>query len=587
VENFFDDDYMVQVNLDLNSGDYGDIWFRYVDANNGYLVRLDSTNSTAILYAWEDGAYSVLSTLNTFPGSDVAVKIKVDGTSIKVWFDGTKRFDVTDSTIDAGGVGFGGEQAKFDNLKIGYDNNSDDDIDDAGDDVILDEDFASTQVSLTYDDAGNLIDDGVFVYVYDAWNRLVKVRSSEDSDITIQTAEFDGRNRRIKKVVTNSGDYDETVIYLYDGFRIIETRDGSSNVVQQFVYGTQYIDELLMVRVKDQGELYIHQDANWNVIALTDLGGHVVERYTYRPYGEMVVFQDTSYGDYDGDQDVDTTDRDAYTGSSPSGAERILDLDFDGDVDATDTTLFNNNIETGISRHPGRRSTGVDQPFGHQGLLFDAEVTSYQNRYRQYSALMHRFMQRDPMGYVDGMSLYQYCASNSIKYKDPLGNKLLGNKLQPPLTCPWGSVKFSGKIKHPISITLLYDSIYTWVGGGEPVVPTHVSKDLDAALDEEILKEYKKIAEKFAKVQNITCDEHDLYICDLVVYEPGVKITKLDCEEKFSGYVGVKQKDKSGNEMGTIIIYSSFTKTCKGALIEGELTCRPRYKPCILDIWEA
>ena len=83
----------------------------------------------------------------------------------------------------------------------------------------------------------------------------------------------------MKKVGTNSGDYNATVIYLCDGHKIIETRDGSDNVVQQFIHGTQYIDELVMMRVKDKGDLYVHQDANWNVIALTDLGSSVVERY--------------------------------------------------------------------------------------------------------------------------------------------------------------------------------------------------------------------------------------------------------------------------------------------------------------------
>jgi RHS repeat-associated protein len=192
-------------------------------------------------------------------------------------------------------------------------------------------------------------------------------------------------------------------------------------MIKQFIYGTQYTDELIMIRVTNKGELYVHQDANWNVIALTDLGGHVVERYIYRPYGEVVVHQETSYGDYDGDQDVDTTDRDAYDGSSPSGAERILDLDFDGDVDGTDSTLFDNNLTLGISRHPGRISTGVEQPFGHQGLMYDAEITSYQNRHRQLASTLRRFLQRDPAGYVDGMSLYSYCGSNPIVGVDSLG----------------------------------------------------------------------------------------------------------------------------------------------------------------------
>ena len=60
-------------------------------------------------------------------------------------------------------------------------------------------------------------------------------------------------------MVTNAGKNDATTVYLYDGWKICETRDGSGNVVQQFIHGTQYIDELVMVRVKDKGDLYIHQ----------------------------------------------------------------------------------------------------------------------------------------------------------------------------------------------------------------------------------------------------------------------------------------------------------------------------------------
>jgi len=181
---------------------------------------------------------------------------------------------------------------------------------DDGDYIIVDEDFGSTSVSVAYCHAGNLVDDRTFRYVYDAWNRLVAVKSSTDSGATtFQEAEFDGVGRRIKKLVENSGDYDKTVVYLFDGQKIIETRNGSSGVVQQFIHGTQYIDELVMMRLVDsdtaldaRGDLYVHQDANWNVIALTDLGGSVVERYVYTPYGQVTVHQETSYGDWDGDQ---------------------------------------------------------------------------------------------------------------------------------------------------------------------------------------------------------------------------------------------------------------------------------------------
>jgi hypothetical protein len=51
------------------------------------------------------------------------------------------------------------------------------------------------------------------------------------------------------------------VLYLYDGQRIVETRVGASPTTyhQQFIHGTQYIEELIMVRVADKGDLYVQQ----------------------------------------------------------------------------------------------------------------------------------------------------------------------------------------------------------------------------------------------------------------------------------------------------------------------------------------
>jgi RHS repeat-associated protein len=72
-----------------------------------------------------------------------------------------------------------------------------------------------------------------------------------------------------------------------------------------------------------------------------------------------------------------------------------MDFDFDGDYDADDRTLFD-ALPGGTAQHPGRLASGVDQPFGHQGLLFEPEIGSYQNRARQYDPNKRRFMQRDP-----------------------------------------------------------------------------------------------------------------------------------------------------------------------------------------------
>lgn len=204
-------------------------------------------------------------------------------------------------------------------------------------------------------------------------------------------------DHRTRKVVTNAGDYDKTEVYFYDGQRIVQINNGSGTMLQQFIHGTQYIDELVMTRVKDKGDLYVHQDANWNVIGTTDLGRHVVEREVYMPYGELIVHQDTGFGDRDGDQDVDSTDKGTVgttcTGTV-SGSCRILDLDFDGDYDSADATKFD-ALTQGAMRHPGRPSTSVGQPFAHQGLPFEPELAQYQNRARQYDPGKRRFAQRD------------------------------------------------------------------------------------------------------------------------------------------------------------------------------------------------
>jgi RHS repeat-associated protein len=433
VEGFSDDYYMLSADVEVSGTNVARVFFHYTDPNNAYFIELDTTAAAVKLVEIVNGATSAITTGAYTTGASVPVKIKVYNDAgaqrIKIWVNGTLRINTTDASHPDGGVAFGGD-ANFDNVVIGYDT----DADDAIDDKVMDESFGSTSVTIAHDKAGNLIDDGTFEYQYDAYNRLVKVRSSVDTDVTYQTSNFDGLGRRIKKDVANSGDLDGTTVFYYDGQGIIETRDGSGNLVSQFVRGLRYIDEVVMVRVKDEGELYVHQDANWNVVGLTDLGGRLVERYVYRPYGEAIVHQLGGYGDYDGDGDVDANDRGEITGltcggSNPSGACRVLDLDFDNDCDSSDETVFDSLPHTGTVVHPARRSSLLGQPFAHQGLFLDPEIGTYLNRARQYDPGRTRFVQRDPLALVpvaanahpEEANLYIAYQANPPHLVDPLG----------------------------------------------------------------------------------------------------------------------------------------------------------------------
>ncbi|WP_320046886.1 RHS repeat-associated core domain-containing protein [uncultured Ilyobacter sp.] len=306
-----------------------------------------------------------------------------------------------------------------DDLVCGIDNNGDGDYDDAGDDMLVSDDFNSNAATLSYDNAGNLTADGVYQFVYDAWNRLVAVQFAAASDTTtIAAYEYDGKNRRLTKAVSNRGDQntpndggDTTVHFYYCGtglrpmgrWNICETRNGSNQTTFQYLWGTRYTDELVSIEKngdvtesndttpdEQSGEstadsrYFVHQDRNWNVTALSEYdpsgtnNARIVERYAYTPYGTFTVL----------------------AGDSGSGE--------------LGTTAL---------------TSTVGNPFAHQGLPFDAEKAGYQNRWREYAGGLQRFAQRDPLtsmnnaggGYQDGASLYEYVRSMPTAFIDPSG----------------------------------------------------------------------------------------------------------------------------------------------------------------------
>jgi len=124
-----------------------------------------------------------------------------------------------------------------------------------------------------------------------------------------------------------------------------------------------------------EGRVYVHQDHNYNVTNLTDLTGRVLERTYYSPYGQPEIALDAHFFDYDDDGDVDENDLAAATSSGPCWGSCSGDC----------------------KRLPVVYNSRLGNPFGHQGLVLDAEIGSYQNRARQYGPSVRRFIQRDPL----------------------------------------------------------------------------------------------------------------------------------------------------------------------------------------------
>jgi len=80
---------------------------------------------------------------------------------------------------------------------------------------------------------------------------------------------------------------------------VLEERVGGTAQVQ-YAWSPIYVDALIL-RHRDTNAdgtldeiMWVQQDANWNVTAITNSGGTVQERYAYEPYGQ-VTFWDANF----------------------------------------------------------------------------------------------------------------------------------------------------------------------------------------------------------------------------------------------------------------------------------------------------
>ncbi|MCX5647516.1 MAG: RHS repeat-associated core domain-containing protein [Planctomycetota bacterium] len=194
--------------------------------------------------------------------------------------------------------------------------------------------------------------------------------------------EYDALNRRAKVFINTDtdDDFDEFRHFYYNaGWQILETRLSTSENTEpqtlqpeyQYVWSLRYMDAPVL-RDKntdsddlcDDERLYYANDANMNVTALLATDGTPLERYVYDPYGKMTIYDD----DW----------------SETRG-----------------TSSYDNNIL-------------------FCGYYRDNETGLYHVRNRYYHPYFG-WITRDPAGYADGMSLYEYCRSRATIALDPLG----------------------------------------------------------------------------------------------------------------------------------------------------------------------
>ena len=148
---------------------------------------------------------------------------------------------------------------------------------------------------------------------------------------------------------------------------------GSNELVDQYYLWGNYIDEALLkvdthgtVAAADDDDHYYLHDHLYSTVAVLDDASNVEERYEYDAYGKATIY------------DANFTERTA---------------------------------------------SAIGNAYLFTGRRLDPESGIYYYRNRYYSPTLGRFLQNDPLGYVDSMNMYQYCGDNALYWIDPMGLK--------------------------------------------------------------------------------------------------------------------------------------------------------------------
>ncbi len=256
---------------------------------------------------------------------------------------------------------------------------------------------------LNYDYAGNRIrrmtESLTEEYRYDNCNRLLQLQTTYMDDSKAETTAnytYDLQGNLLS---------DDKGVYQYDDFNRMTVFTGAEGIKQT----NRYDAEGLRAEMEENGQLVQFLYSSREVVAETESDGNII-RYIR---GLGLISSDSerakTYYHYVCDEQGSVTH--VTEGESKDNGTREQTADHQV-LNHYTYDAFGNTLEC---------EEQVHNRFRYLGEQYDPVSQQYYLRARYYNPVIGRFTQEDTY-YGDGLNLYQYCANNPIRYKDPSGH---------------------------------------------------------------------------------------------------------------------------------------------------------------------
>lgn len=229
-----------------------------------------------------------------------------------------------------------------------------------------------------YDKAGNLINDGMSTYIYNARGRL----RSAQAGSSIASYSHNGLDQRTMKIVgagAADSSHHERTYFVYDEFaQLIAEYDTQGSMIQE----TIYLGNLPVAVLKGR---------NGNATLASGL---------YHVYSDHV--------------------------NTPRVITESIDNQIVWRWDLADPFGASQPVETLEGK--SRFSYNLRFP----GQYYDRETNLHYNYHRNYDPQTGRYVQSDPIGLRGGINTYMYAGANPLSHVDPLGLRPFPDDLSPP-----------------------------------------------------------------------------------------------------------------------------------------------------------